>query len=73
MAMIVMTAKQAEKAFPMSKELIAEIKAMQDADIEPFIDEDSPELPDLPKKQTGIFETLFNRLRKRTKTKTAIC
>jgi len=71
--LIVMTSKQIDEAFPIDKELFHRLKAMQDADIEPFIDEDSPELPDLPEKQPGIFENLFNRLRRRTKTKTAAC
>ena len=73
MATVVMTAREIRKKYPMSKELIAEIKALQDADIEPFMDEDSPEMPDLPEKKPSLFANLLNRLRGRIKAKTAVC
>jgi len=72
MATIVMTARQAAKV-PIDEEVFAINKALQDADIEPFMDEDSPEMPDLPEKQPSVFANLFNRLRGRVKAKTVVC
>jgi len=66
MAMIVMTAKQIREA-PIDEEKFRRIKALQDADIEPYMDEDSPEIPDLPPKRDGLFTRLFNWLLGRPK------
>ena len=70
MAMIVMTAKQIRqmrKQCPRDPEKIRCIKALQDADIEPYMDEDSPEIPDLPPKRDGLFTRFFNWLLGRPK------
>jgi len=65
---IVVTARQAAKMFPRDKEVFRRAKALQDADIEPYIDEDSPELPDLePKKRESIFTNILNYFRSRSK------
>ena len=51
---VYMTAKQIRKKYPIDEAVMARIKALQDADIEPFFDEDCPDIdvyhPDEPKK-----------------------
>jgi len=64
---IVMTARQIRKKYPRNKDVFAINKALQDADIEPFMDEDSPEMPDLPPRQESIFTRFFNWLLGRQK------
>jgi len=41
-----MTARQAAKAFPIDKELYARLRAMQEAGIEPYIDDEHPDISD---------------------------
>jgi hypothetical protein len=64
---IVMTASEIDKKYPLDRELFRRLKALQDADIEPYMDEDSPELPDSPEKPESIFTRIFNRLRSKPK------
>jgi len=68
---IVMTARQAAK-IPIDPEVLRRAKALQDADIEPFMDEDSPEMPDLPPRQESVFTRFFNWLLGRQKYNRAV-
>jgi hypothetical protein len=74
----VMTAKQARKMFPIDKEKFRQLKALQDAGIEPYFDDEHPDidvycpnyLQEMQKrhqKKEGILTKIFNRLRSKPK------
>ncbi len=62
---ICMTSKEIDKYYPLNKEVVARTKAMQDADIEPFFDDEHPDIdvyhPEKPYKES-VLSKLLNHL-----------